>query len=313
MPVSNAVMTETIEEGLNEVFYDSYDMETLPDYALLDDVFRNKPSKKHAEYDVEVRGVGRFKTKNEEEDINEDDIEEKYKTTYTHVAFSSSVPITFEQTEDQLYNLIEDNVGELGDAARDTQFFTGFSVFRNAFNASFPGADGKPLCATDHPRDFGGVLNNKLTGKLGPNTLQLALQALAEQKSHSKRNITNVPFMLLVSPYLFKLAVELTDAEEVAASANHGPNVFSAKYRIIIKQSPYIGTSEGGNDDAWFLLGKRNKLKRFTRNPLLTWMTPWQQSRRMHSFYNAYYRESYGWSSPIGIIGSDGSTGSYSN
>lgn len=310
--VNNSTMLETIEEGLNEVFYDSYNAEQLPNMASIDEIFTRKNSKKHAEYDLEVRGVGRFPAKGEESDIAEDDIEEKYKTTYTHVEFANSVPVSFAQMDDQLYGLINDNVGELGDAARDTQFFNAFSVFRNAFSSSYLGADGKALCATDHPRDYGTDLSNKLTAKLDADSLQIALQMLAEQKSHSGRLITNVPNILLVPPKLFKRAAEITEAEAVAQSANNGPNVFSAKYNIYVKQCPYIGSVEGGSDDYWFLIGKRNKLKRFVRRDVMTWVTPYTQSRKMTTFYNAYFRESYGWSSPIGIIGSDGTTGSYS-
>lgn len=309
--LNNSIMLETIEEGLNEVFYDSYNAEMLPNMASIDEIFKRKGSKKHAEYDLELRGVGRFRTKGQEEDIFEDDVEEKYKTTFTHVSFSNSVPVSYEQLNDQLYGLIEDNIGELGDAARDTQYFNAFSIFRNAFSASYLGADGKALCATDHPRDFGGTLNNKLTEKLSPGALQSALQKLAEQKSHSGRLITNVPYCLLVAPANFKRAVEITEAKDVAQSANNGPNVFSAKYNIFVKQCPYLGAVEGGSDDYWFVIGKRNKLKRFVREDLMTWVTPWNQSRKMTTFYNAYFRESCGWSSPIGVIGSDGTTGSY--
>lgn len=311
MGVNNSLMTETIEEGLDEVFYDSYGEEKLPNFASIGDVFREKGSKKHAEYDLEVRGVGRFREKGEEEDIFEDDIEEKYKTTYTHAEYANSVPISYAQVQDQLYGLIEENVGELGEAAMDTQYFNAFSIFRNAFSTSFLGADAKPLIADDHPRDFGGVLDNKLTTKLSPSALETAIQMLAEQKSHSKRLIRNVPNCLLVTPRLFPLAVQITGAESIPLSANNGPNVFSSKYNIYVKQSPYIGTIEGGSDDYWFLLGKRNKLKRYIRQKLMTWVTPWSQSRKMTTFYNAYFRESYGWSSPIGIVGSDGTTGSY--
>jgi|SRR5215204_3354375 len=311
MAVNNSTMLETIEEGLNEVFYDTYNMEMLPDEAKIEDIFNGGKSKKHAEYDLENRGVGRFSEKGEEEDIPEDDIEEKYKTTYTHVAFSNSVPVTYEQMEDQLYGLIKENVGEMGEAAQDTQYFNAFSILRNGFDNAYLGADGQPLFDTDHPRDFGGVLSNKLTGKLTPDTLDQGIQLMSAQKSHSGRQVRSRPKFLLVAPKNFRRAVEITEAELVPQSANNGPNVFSSKYQLYVKQSTYLGSIEGGNDDAWFLIGRKHKLKRFIRTPLMTWMTPWQQSRKMFTYYNAYYRESYGWSSPTGLVGSDGTTGSY--
>lgn len=310
--ITNQLMQETIEEGLNEVFYDSFNMETAPNMATLEDIFKTEKSRKHAEYDLEMKGVGRFTTKSEEQDINEDAIVEKYKTTYTHATYANSVPVSKEQMEDQLYGLIRDDIGELGDAARDTMYATAFGIFRNAFSSSYLGADGKALCANDHPRHYGTDLDNLETDKLSPAVLQRMLQKLVEQKSHSGRNVTNVPHILLVSPANFKRAVEITDAEDVAMSANNGPNVFSAKYNIFVKQSPYIGASEtGGSDDAFFVLGKRNKIKRFVRTPLETWMNGWNESRKTVAYYNARFRESYGWSSPIGVIGSNGTTGSY--
>lgn len=311
MAVNRDTMLQTIEEGLNEVFYDTFNMEELPNMAKLEDVFATKNSKKHAEYDLEMRGVGEFSEKGEEEDIAEDFLKEKYKTTYTHATFANSVPVTKEYIEDELYDVIADNVGELADAAKYTMYNKGFSVLRNAHSGSFLGADGKALCATDHPRDFGGVLNNKLTEKLTPTSLKAAINLLAEQRSHSNRLITNVPAYLIVPSWLYPTAVEIAEGKEITGTANNGVNVFSAKYNLTIKQTPFIGTSQGGSDHYWFVLAKRTKLKRFQRVSLQTWLTPWDQSRKTVAYYNARYRESYGWSSPVGVVGSDGTTGAY--
>ena len=40
MDISNQLMTETIELGLNEVFFDEFNMETPPDYASLENIFK---------------------------------------------------------------------------------------------------------------------------------------------------------------------------------------------------------------------------------------------------------------------------------
>lgn len=311
MDVTTQYMLETIEEGLNEVFYDSYNMEVLPDYARIEDIFKVEPANKKTEYDLEMRGVGRFRQKGESSDIAEDDIEEKYKTSYTAVDFANSVPVSFTYMQDDLYNVVKENIGELGDAGRDTRYNSGFSIFNNAFNSSFVGADGKPLCADDHDRDLGGVLDNKETDKLSSETLRVMIKKLAEQKALSGIMVTNVPYCLLVPPNLYELAVKITEAKLEHNTANNAPNVWSTKYGIMVKQSPYISAANGGSDDAFFLLGKRHKIKNFVRQDMMTWMTPWNISRKMTSYYNAFYRESFGWSSPIGIVGSNGTTGSY--
>lgn len=309
--VSNSLNTETIEEGLNEVFFDNYNQEMHPSDAKLSDVFMEEKSKKRAEYDLEMQGVGPFTSKGEEEDINEDLITEKYKTTYVNSTFANSVPVTKEYVEDELYNLIKDFVADLGDAARDTQYDNAFSVYRNAFSSSYLGADGKSLCADDHPRGWGGTLDNKLTAKLNSDTLDQMIVALQQQTTHSNRVLSNMPAILLVPPARFKMASELTEAKLQAGTGNNDPNIYSSKYGITVKMSPYIATFKSGSDDYAFLLARRHKIKRFIRVALETWMTPWDMSRKTVSYYNARYRESVGWSAPTGIVGTTGTTGSY--
>lgn len=311
MDISNQLMTETIELGLNEVFFDEFNTEVSPDYAKIEDIFKVEKSKKRAEYDLDIRGTGRFKTKGESEDIYEDMVKEKYKTTYVHVTFADSVPVTKEYIEDELYNIIRDMVADMGDSARETQYFNSFSIFRNAFNAAYLGADGKSLCADDHARDFGGTLDNKETTKLSATTLDSMITKLAEQTAHSGKVVTNIPNILLVPPKRYTQAVQLTDAKLVPGSNNNEPNVFSTKFGVQVKQTPYIGASQGGSDDAVFLLAKKHKIKRFVRVPVETWMTPWNNSRKTVTYYNARFRESIGWSSPLGVVGTDGTTGSY--
>lgn len=311
MDISNQLMTETIEEGLNEVFFDEFNMDTPPDYARLEDIFKTEKSKKRAEYDLDMRGTGRFTTKGESEDIYEDLIKEKYKTTYVHSTFADSVPITKEYLEDELYNIIKDMVADLGDSARETQYFNSFSVFRNAFSTSYLGADGKALCADDHPRDFGGTLDNKLTDKFSPAVLDSMIVKLLEQVSHSNKVVSNIPAILLVPSARYTQACQITEAKLVPGSNNNEPNIYSSKYSIMVKQSPYISASQGGSDDAVFLLARKHKVKRFVRVPLETWMTEWKQSAKTVTKYCARFRESVGWSSPLGVVGTDGTTGSY--
>ena len=304
-------MSETILEGLNEVFYDTFSPEMAPDTAKIEDVFKVEKSKKHDEFDLENQGVSRFTVKGEDSDLDEDTIKEKYKTQYTHVAYNKSVAVSYEYMEDDLYNIVKDDIGDLGMAGRDTDFFNAFSIYRNAFSSSFLGADGKSLCATDHPRGISGTMSNKFTAKLSGAILEEMIKALIEQKSLAGLSVPNLPDTLLVTPFLYPLAVRLTEAKLIPGSNNNDPNVFSVKYGIKVKQSVYIGAAQGGSDHSFFLLGARHKIKKYTRAPMMTWLTPWENSRKMHTYYNAYFRNSYGWSSPLGIVGSDGTTGSY--
>ncbi len=310
--LSSALNPETLLEGLNEVFFDTFGSKLPPAYASLEDIFKTESSKKAQEFDLEMKGVGEFPERGELEDINEDFISEKYKTTYTHAEFANGVPVSKRYLDDNLYGIVKNAVTQLAIAAKHTQYKNAFSVLNNGFSSSFVGADGQPLFDTDHPRDYGTDLSNKLTSKLnGEDILDEAIQMLTEQNAHSGILIPNIPKILLVAPKNFSRAVKLTEAELEPFTNNNAPNVFSSKYNIMVKQSPYLATSQGGNDDAWFLLSEMLYLKRFVREGVSTRYTPWEQSRKNVGYYDASYRESTGWSSPIGIIGSDGTTGTY--
>lgn len=309
--VTNALNPETLLEGLNQVFYDTLNQKTPPNYATLEQIFNTEKSSKAQEFDLEMKSVGEFQERGELEDIPEDFVSEKYKTTYTHAEFDNSVPVSKKYLDDGLYPQVKQFTRELAIAAKHTQYKTAFSVFNNGFSSSYLGADSKSLFADDHPRDFGGTLDNKLTDKLDESALEEAIQKLSEQLSHSGILIPNIPNILLVPSKLYPRAVKLTEAELVPLSSNNEPNVFSAKYNIKVLQSPYLGTALGGNDDRWFLLSQNHFIKRFVRKPIETWVTPWDMSRKKVAYYNASYRESTGWSSPIGVVGSDGTTGAY--
>jgi hypothetical protein len=295
---------ETIEEGLNDVFYQAYNKEVVPGYAKIEDIFKTFGSSKHSEYDLRIAGVGPFVEKGEVENINEDYEEEKYKTTYTHTAFSNSVPVSFEYLKDQLYGIVGEKVRRLGLAALHTQYDNAFSIFRNANSASFVGADGVPLIDGAHPSESAGTQSNVIAGDLSLANLEEAVKKLMEQKDDRGIIIPQNPSILLVSPARFALANKLVFSELVPDSNNNAINYVSRVFPgLRVLQSPYIGAASGGDDDNWFVLGDNHKIKRFIREPLMTWMDDFKQNRNMVTNYNAYYRESTGWSDWNGTIG----------
>jgi phage major head subunit gpT-like protein len=304
MALVTDLSTETIEEGLNEVFYQAYEKEMVPGFAKIEEVFKNFNSSKHSEYDLRIAGVGQFQEKGEQENINEDYEEEKYKTTYTHTAFSNSVPVSYEYLKDQLYGIVGEKVRRLAFAAKDTQYDKAFSIFRRANNSSYVGADGVQLVDGAHPSESAGTQSNVISGDLSLGNLEEAIRKLMEQKDDRGLIIPQNPSILLVAPARFALANKLVQSELVPDSNNNAINYISKVFPgLRVLQSPYIGAASGGDDDNWFVLGDNHKIKRFVRDPLMTWMDDFKQNRNMNTFYNAYYRESTGWSDWVGVIG----------
>lgn len=294
---------ETIEVGLNEVFFQGMAKGVTPGMATLADVFNIYGSSMNNEDDLSVAGVGRFTEKGEVSNIDEDYEAEKYKTTYTHTEFSKSIPVSFAELDDQLYSVIKDRVGRLGASARETQMYNAFSIFRNANNTSFVGADGVQLVDGAHPQD-NGTQSNVISSDLSIGAIEKAIQMLTEQTDYRGLLVTQSPAVLLVSSARFALASKILETDKEYNTANNTYNFISGVFPgIKLVHTPFIGSKFDGDDDNWFLLSDSTKLKKFVRRDLMTWMTDYTQTRNMQSFYNAYYRESVGWSDYIGVIG----------
>ena len=116
------------------------------------------------------------------------------------------------------------------------------------------------------------------------------------------------PRTLLVPSQLYKEAVEITESKLEAGTSDNQLNVWSAKYGLVVKQSPYLGAAAGGSDSAWFLLGETTGLERYEREPITTYLADYKLSRSQQYWYSARFRESTGFSSHIGVVGSDGTT-----
>src|SRR5690606_13374913 len=82
---------------------------------------------------------------------------------FTHVAYAGGYMVTFEEMEDNLYpEGAKRRTQKLARAARATHETVVAQMYNRAFTAGFNGADGKPLCASDHPT-ANGTQSNLLT------------------------------------------------------------------------------------------------------------------------------------------------------
>lgn len=295
---------ETIEEGLNEVFYQAYGAKPVPGLATLEDVFNTAPTSKHSEYDLRISGVGEFPAKGEPQNIPEDYEEEKYKTTYSYVEYSNSVPVSYAYLNDQLYSIVRDKIARLGIAARHTQYKNAFRIFTRANNAAYTGADGVQLVDGAHPTETAGTQSNVVSTDLTLPGLETGITTLNQQVDDRGILIPQTPSILLVATKKFGLATQITKSTKVYDSANNSINWISDIYPTLrILHTPYIGAKLGGDDDNWFILSDVHKIKRFIRFPLMTWMNSFKESRSMTTYYNAHFGESTGWSDYLGIVG----------
>lgn len=310
MPDNTSLHPELIEEGLNDVFFDTFEKKMPPQMAQIEDVFMMEAANKHNMYDIDLADGGQFQVKGEVSNPMSVKIKEKYKTTYTAATFAQDYELSKEWFDDDLYSVIKDIPKLLARNARSTREKVAFQILREGFTVA-AGADGKTLYANDHPRDNGGTLDNLITAALTEVSLNTLIIQLMEQKSHSGTFVSQQPALLLVPPALFKTACEITEAEMRSATSDNDPNIYSSKYGITVKQARELGantTGSTGSDTAWFLFADEHKVKGFTREAINTHFKDWKQHRNHNYLYGARYREVYGYSSPVGTAASTGTT-----
>lgn len=309
---TSALNPSVVKTELDAVFNQEYNKKMLPGHGSVETpaLFNQQSSDKAVEQRSVIVGTGYFEETGEGQNIPTANTMIQDKVTYTMVKFTKGEDISKEFFDDDQHDDIDKIVRKIAMAGRATQDRNGFSLYRNASNAAFPGGDGQPLLSTAHPI-AGGTESNLLTDKLTTDSLNDAIVALANQRDKDGIVMGMVPKTLLVSPQNFKRACEIVDSDHLADTANNNMNVYSSKYGIYVYQNPHLGAVSGGNDDAWFLLSDYHSINRIVREPLTTNLIDWRESRNQMYHYQASYRESVGFDAWMGVVGSDGSTGAY--
>lgn len=145
--------------GLNAIWgeYKDYDGE----YKAL---FETQSSSKNYEEDQLVPGLGLAPIKTEGAAVSYDTLSQGLTSRYTHVAYGMGFILTREALDDNQYKSKALKATRmLTRSHRQTKETVGANVYNRAHNASYTFADGKVLCATDHPTLAGNQSNRLAT------------------------------------------------------------------------------------------------------------------------------------------------------
>jgi len=127
------------------------------------DLFDTQSSSKNYEEDQLVPGLGLAPVKPEGSAVSYDTLSQGLTTRYTHVAYALGFILTREALDDNQYKgKAIKAMKMLARSFRQTKETVGANVYNRAHNGSYTGADGKVLCATDHPT-LAGNQSNRLT------------------------------------------------------------------------------------------------------------------------------------------------------
>jgi len=311
MAVTNALNPNVVKTYLDGLFYPEWDYDQFAEYASAKDpmVFNQMTSDKAQETLEEFAGIGAWEARNELQDFAEGQPESVYANTFINSELAKGVTISGRFFDDDQHNMVSLIIKDFAARGKAAQNKDAFSVYRTGFTTTY--GDGVALFSDSHPLTTAGTADNKLTAKLAEASLETAIIQLAEIKERDGVQLGRQPFCLLVPTYLYKKASIITQSELRSGTANNDMNVYSSKYNIFIKTTPYLGTSAGGDDNYWFLLAKNHNVVRFERKDVNTTMVDRSVSKNDSYFYRGGFRQAVGAIGYSGCVGSNGTTGSY--
>ena len=303
MAISRAQLLKELLPGLNALFgleYARYGEEHKEIYEI-------ETSERSFEEETKLSGFGSAPVKSEGAAIQYDNAQEAWTARYTHETIALGFSITEEAVEDNLYDSLSARYTKaLARAMAYTKQVKAASVLNNAFTAGFTYGDGKTLCATDHPLVGGGTNSNRPTvgTDLNETSLEAAVIQIAAWTDERGLLIAAKPRKLVVPPALQFVATRLLQTELRVGTTDNDINALKNNGSI---PEGYTVNHWLTDSNGWFLLTDvPNGLKHFVRSPLKTDMDG--DFDTGNARYKARERYVFGYSDPLGIFGSPGST-----
>ncbi|HUV95664.1 MAG TPA: Mu-like prophage major head subunit gpT family protein, partial [Anaerolineae bacterium] len=137
---------ELLLPGLRRIF--EVQRDALAAVSLVPGLFNIIPSTKAQEFDLGIGGFGDWKAYKGV--IEYDDMEQLWKTTYTHEEYARGFKVERKLVDDDQYNIINRRPRGLALSAMRTREKHAASVFNNAHTSTYAGGDAIELCGA-HP------------------------------------------------------------------------------------------------------------------------------------------------------------------
>ena len=303
MAISRAQLLKELLPGLNALFgleYAKYGEEHK-------EIYETETSERSFEEETKLSGFSAAPVKNEGSAIAYDNAQEAWTARYNHETIAMGFSITEEAVEDNLYDSLSSRYTKaLARAMAYTKQVKAASVLNSAFASGVTYGDGVSLCSTAHPLVSGGTNSNRpsTNADLNETSLENAVIQIAAWTDERGLLIAAKPKKLIVPPALQFVATRLletslrvgTTDNDINALKNNGsiPDGYTINH--------YLTDTTG-----WFLTTDvPNGLKHFIRSPLENKMDGDFDTGNVR--YKARERYSFGWSDPLGMFGSPGSS-----
>jgi len=303
MAISRAQLLKELLPGLNALFgleYARYGEEHK-------EIYETETSERSFEEETKLSGFSAAPVKNEGSAIAYDNAQEAWTTRYTHETIALGFSITEEAIEDNLYDSLSARYTKsLARAMAYTKQVKAAAVLNNGFSSSYPGGDGQALFSTAHPLVSGGTNSNTPSTQIDLNetSLEAAVIQIAAWTDERGLLIAAKPKKMIVPPALMFVADRLLETELRVGTNDNDINAIKNMGAV---PEGYCVNHFLTDTNAWFLTTDvPNGMKHFVRTPLQNSMDGDFDTGNVR--YKARERYSFGWSDPLGVFGSPGST-----
>ena len=257
MTVLRANITNLLELGLRAVFFNQ-----LKQYPKVYDQFLNvDDSLKQTEYDLEVVGTSAWDPVAEGLGTGYENIDEGWKTTYTHVTFRKGIRATAEAMEDELYGVLKKASASLARGAWQRVESDASDLLNNAFSTTAPRgstmADGVALISASHVMKTGGAVQSNIistAADLAPSSLQEVIKILETTKDEKGIQLYMPAKKLIVATAGKFLAQEMLGSEYKPQTSDNEINALKAQGMTFIS-NPFLT-----DEDAWFVTSDQHQL-----------------------------------------------------
>ena len=303
MAISRAQLLKELLPGLNALFgleYTTYQQEHK-------EIYETEKSERSFEEETKLSGFSAAPVKNEGSAIAYDNAQEAFTARYNHETIALGFSITEEAVEDNLYDSLSARYTKaLARAMAYTKQVKAAATLNNAFSSSYVGGDGVALISTAHPLVSGGTNSNRPTtaADLNETSLENAVIQIAAWTDERGLLIAAKPRKLVIPPALQFTATRLLETSLRVGTTDNDINALKNNGSI---PEGYTINNYLTDTNAWFLCTDvPNGLKHFVRTPLANSMDGDFDTGNVR--YKSRERYSFGWSDPLGIFGSPGST-----
>ena len=303
MAISRSQLLKELLPGLNALFgleYKRYGEEHK-------EIYETEASERSFEEETKLSGFSAAPVKNEGGAISYDNAQEAFTARYTHETIALGFSITEEAIEDNLYDSLSARYTKaLARAMAYTKQVKAAAVLNNGFSSSYPGGDGQALFSPAHPLVSGGTNSNTPSTQVDLNetSLEAAVIQIAAWTDERSLLIAAKPKKMIVPPALMFVADRLLETELRVGTNDNDINAIKNMGAV---PEGYTVNHFLTDPNAWFLTTDvPNGMKHFVRTPLQNSMDGDFDTGNVR--YKARERYSFGWSDPLGMWGSSGSS-----